>query len=362
LCLCLSFLALQLDDAKILSALQQHWVGDKHAPIKRRAVSVMLGVHKPIVALVDGALPFTALGDALKDLKPHAKLSSVFPATDADFEVQGKNSGKQIRLTPVFCARILDQLKKSAPAVLPASKHTRHTVAQQAPAAGTSSSSSSNNNIGTNPVLNPKKSSPPLAASKPATAAAASKPTTLPACPPPPSTPKPPLVRQQQQHKSSSAAGSTPQQQASLPIKLIHTCGSPEHAQLLHHLRKCTEIAIDCEWAPQQHGRDVCLVQICAPCAHDTAAAGPPTKPSSTIPAAVYLVDPVAAAAAHGVAGGVDLLLSLAPMLQSPTTLKVFHDCREVGAFFGAFFLLVQVKLVLQGSECTSICPVRAFL
>ncbi len=49
--------------------------------------------------------------------------------------------------------------------------------------------------------------------------------------------------------------------------------------------------------------------------------------------ATVYLVDPIAAAK-HEVAGGINLIQSLTPMLTAPTILKVFHDCRKVRSFF----------------------------
>lgn len=130
-----------------------------------------------------------------------------------------------------------------------------------------------------------------------------------------------------------------------VPITSIHTTG---HEAMLRHLQACTEIAIDCKWYSAHPQHDLCLLQIFAPEA--------PVGGSilggvvSFHPATVYLVDRLPTSQVHdswedlvepfptslfplSKSCSVDLLLSLKDVLEAPGTVKVFHDCREVGGF-----------------------------
>jgi hypothetical protein len=84
---------------------------------------------------------------------------------------------------------------------------------------------------------------------------------------------------------------------------------------MLAHLEASWCVAVDCEWAQDK----LCLVQIYAPRITRSSSSSSSSDAFSEV---VYLVDPLS---------GQGLMESLGGMLSSRSTLKVFHDLREVG-------------------------------
>lgn len=98
-----------------------------------------------------------------------------------------------------------------------------------------------------------------------------------------------------------------------LHTQLITTAAGTAAVQ--RHLAACSRVGVATQWAAD----DMCLLQVAAPAVQ---------LPAGTWPAMVYVVDVMVAAAA----GHCDAVMAaIAPMLEDPGTLKVFHDCRKVG-------------------------------
>eukprot|EP00983_Pelagomonas_calceolata_P022026 691360-Pelagomonas_calceolata.AAC.1 len=312
------------DEVRLQGILQQYWVDDANAPVKRMAVQLLLGMGgcKKGQKVKGDALTGAVLGDNI-NLKPFSKLRNIFKGTDGQFEVPPMAPGSQIciRLSSTFRAEILPQLGRAGAGATTQQqqKQQKQQQKQQLQPATAVVQSKAAAKAAANSALHSSKAPPSNQAPQKQQSVAHSS------LPPESLMPKPPLLQ---------AIAPAPLAPPAPSIKIITSCGSLEHMLMLQHLQACSEVALDCEWSthPDQQSQ-LCLVQILAPAVDlffSSSSSSSSNSSSGHLQAMAYLVDPIAAAASHGVAGSLDLLHSLKPMLQAPATLKVLHDCREV--------------------------------